>query len=201
MPFAEARQKFFPVELPAGVTGRWVDCDTAFEVGAITRIFDPVALGHFQTPPARREKADQLARERIESGSESVAFYDADDNPVGWFWGYMEYADTFFIDTFGLIPAYRGRGIYQAFMRTLIAYLTEVGYERVTVLTHANNRAMLIANLKAGFSIVGMEIRESTGAMVKLAYLLHADRREDFVQAFRLTRDESPPQSDSGDKR
>jgi GNAT superfamily N-acetyltransferase len=192
MPFEASRPKYFPVELPVNVTGRWVDRDTAFEVGAIMQIFDHVARGHFQTPPARREKANQLARARIAPGSESVAFYDEADNPVGWFWGYMEFPDTFFIDTFGLIPAYRGQGIYQAFMRTLIAYLTDVGYERLIVSTGANNRAMLIANLKSGFSIVGMEIGENTGVLVKLAYHLHADRREDFVQAFRLTPDDPP---------
>lgn len=184
------RQQFFPVELPAGVIGRAVDFDTVIEVGKATRIFDPAAIGHFQIPPARQERARRLERLCIESGSESVAFYHGDQNPVGWFWGYMEYATTFTIDTFGLVAGYRHKGIYQAFMRTLLPYLTEVGYERVTVITHPNNRSMLIANLRAGFNIVGMEISESRGASVKLAYLLHEDRRADFVQAFRLTRDE-----------
>ncbi len=117
---------------------------------------------------------------------------------MGWFWGYMEYADTFTIDTFGLIPAYRGRGIYSAFIRVLLAYLTAVGYERVTLFTHPNNRAMLIANLKAGFSIAGMEINESTGALVKLVYHLHDDRCADFSQAFRLQPEDRISHADDG---
>ena len=48
---------------------------------------------------------------------------------------------------------------------------------------------MLIANLKAGFSIAGMELGESLGAGVKLVYHLHADRRTDFSRAFRLVPD------------
>ncbi len=188
MDFAALRQQFFPVDLPAGVIGRAVDYDTVFEVGAALGIFDPAALGHFQTPPERRAKVEVLARLYIRPGSESVVFYHGAE-PVGWFWGYMEYADTFTIDTFGLIPEFRGKGIYQAFTRTLIAYLTAVGYERVTVITHVNNRAMLIANLKVGFNIVSLEIGEQRGAGVWLAYLLHADRRADFEEAFRLPRD------------
>ena len=186
--FEDTRKQFFPVELPAGVTGRVVDMPAVFAVGEAMAIFDPAALGHFQTPPSRREQIQRLERIRVPSGSESVAFYAADGTPVGWFWGYMEYADTFTIDTFGLIPAFRGLGIYSAFIRILLAYLTAVGYERVTVITHPNNRAMLIPNLKAGFCIVGMENNERGGAMVKLACHLHEDRHADFRKAFRLPR-------------
>lgn len=183
------RSQFFPVDLPAGVTGRVVDTATAFTVGGQLRIFDPPALGHFQPPQSRQAQVQRLAESFGHSGEEAVVLYDADEKPVGWFWGYMAYADTFTIDTFGLIPGYRGRGVYSAFVRALLAYLTAVGYERVTVITHANNRAMLIANLKAGFHIAGMEVHESLGAAVKLAYLVHADRREDFGEAFRLQPD------------
>lgn len=191
MLFDNIRQQFFPIELPASVIGHVVDLQTVFAVGVTTAIFDPPALGHFAPPASRQKKIKQLESIHKSSGSESIAFYNADKKPVGWFWGYMEYADTFTIDTFGLIPAYRGRGIYSAFMQPLLTYLTTIGYERVTVMTHANNRAMLITNLKAGFSIVGMENHESGGAFVKLAYHLHDDRHTDFCKAFRMQPDEA----------
>lgn len=122
MLFEDVRKQFFPMALPASVTGRVVDLQTLFAVRDETRIFDPAALGHYEPPTPRRERIKQL--------------------------------------------------------------------ERVTVITHTNNRAMLIANLKAGFSLVGMENHESGGAMVKLAYHLHDDRRADFCKAFRLPPDE-----------
>ena len=96
------------------------------------------------------------------------------------------------LDTFGLLVEQRGKGIYRAFMRQMLAYLKDAGYERVTVCTHPNNRAMLIANLKLGFSIGGMELNASTGVLVKLIYQLHADRRADFSRAFRLLPDDVP---------
>lgn len=182
----DVAKQYFPIDLPGDVVGKVVDKKTVFAVGEATAIFDPAALGHYQPPAVRQEQASHLVNACVPSGQLSIAFYDSDDAPVGWFWGYMEYADTFTIDTFGLVPAYRGRGIYGAFTRSLLDYLTAIGYERVTVITHPNNRAMLIANLKVGFCLVGMENREDGGAMVKLAYILHADRRIDFSSAFRM---------------
>jgi hypothetical protein len=36
-----------------------------------------------------------------------------------------------------------------------------------------------------------MELNESTGAMVKVAYLFHADRRKRFEQGFMLAPDQT----------
>jgi RimJ/RimL family protein N-acetyltransferase len=61
-------------------------------------------------------------------------------------------ATAFFIDTIGFIPSYRGRGLYTAFLNQLLIYLEAVDYERVTTTHHPNNRAILMAELKAGFN-------------------------------------------------
>lgn len=49
-----------------------------------------------------------------------------------------------------------------------------------------NNRAVLIAKLKAGFVITGMTLDERYGAQVSLSYLFHADRQAGFERAFSL---------------
>lgn len=185
------RNQFFPASLPENVTARTVEKHTVFEINATTRIFNPADLGLYRPPAKRQTIITQVSARYSHFGAEAVAFYDETDAAVGWFWGYMEDRETFLIDTFGLIPAYRGHGIYQAFIRVLLAYLEAAGYERVTVHTHPNNRAMLIANLKAGFSICGMEMNESSGALIKLVYHLPEDRREDFSKAFRLLPDDN----------
>ena len=171
---------------------RVVDKATVFEINAATRIFKPDDLGLYKPPAERQTAVRRVSAQQVHSGAEAVAFYGQTDAAVGWFWGYMKDRETFLIDTFGLIPTVRGLGIYQAFIPVLLAYLEAVGYERVTVHTHPNNRAMLIANLKAGFSIAAMELNESSGVLIKLVYLLHEDRRRDFTQAFRLLLDDMP---------
>lgn len=186
------RNQYFPLQLPANTSARWVSKEVAFEVGAATHIFDPAAIGMYAVPA---ERAAQVAEARARfnfPGAEAFAFYDEAERPIGWAWAYMENSESFTLDTFGLLREFRGQGIYRAFMRVLLAYLKDLGYERVTVYTHPNNRAMLIANLKLGFNIGGMEMNASTGILVKLIYQLHPDRRADFSRAFRLLPDDYP---------
>jgi hypothetical protein len=61
-----------------------------------------------------------------------------------------------------------------------------VGYERLTSSHHPNNRGVLIAELKVGFNIVGLELNESAGGVLKVAYLFHEDRRRGFERVFCL---------------
>lgn len=196
--YQDIRQQFFPMKLPSGVVGRWMDEEAAQEpISAFGRqIFAPRhEHGLFLVPEARREKLDRLRELHAYSCPEWVVFYSEQDEPIGWFFGYMEDDMTFFIDTIGLVPAFRGRGIYSAFLKQLIAYLGALGYERITTTHHPNNRAVMIAELKAGFNIVGLEIHESFGPMVKMACPLHDDRREGFRQVFSMAPD---PASDVG---
>jgi RimJ/RimL family protein N-acetyltransferase len=186
------RTQFFPLTLPAGVIARAVDRDTVFDINRATRIFNPDDLGLYSPPDERLADVKRITAQFAASGEEAFGLYNESGEAIGWFWGYMEDRESILIDTFGLIAPYRGQGIYQAFVRTLLAYLEAAGYERVTVHTHPNNRAMLIANLKAGFSIIGMELNATTGVLVKLAYDLHADRRADFAKGFRLLPEDKP---------
>jgi RimJ/RimL family protein N-acetyltransferase len=192
----KVREQFFPMSLPSGVVGRWMDQDAAQEpIGAINHLIFPPGFkqalglfvpeqGDFATPEARREGLERLQRLHARSQPEWIVFYDQEDAPIGWFYGYMEDEETFFIDTIGLLPAFRGRGIYTAFLKQLSVYLRTIGYERLATTHHPNNRAALIADLKAGFNIVGLELHESHGPMVKMACFLHDDRRRGFEQAF-----------------
>jgi len=101
----------------------------------------------------------------------------------------MEDEETFFIDTIGLVPAFRGQDIYGAFLTQFIAYLRAMGYERLTSSHGPNVRAALIAELKVGFDIVGIELNESHGVLVKTAYHLHEDRRQAFERIFSTPRE------------
>jgi RimJ/RimL family protein N-acetyltransferase len=185
----EIREQFFPMSLPLGVVGRSMDQDAAQEpIKAVNHLIFPPgfkqALGLFAAPQARRERLEQLQELYARSHPEWIVFYNEEGEPIGWFYGYMEDEETFFIDTIGLVPAFRGQGIYTVFLKQLSACLRAMGYERLTTTHHPNNRAALIADLKAGFSIVGLELHESHGAMVKMACFLYADRRRGFEQVF-----------------
>jgi len=185
------KKQYFPMKLPLDVMGHLFDQETAEEhiqkVG--NRIFPPgfkQAIGLFETPEKRQIIQEALRKKHSRSSPEWIVFIGKSNQTVGWFYGYMEDEETFFIDTIGLIPEYRGAGIYTAFLKELVEYLKAKGYERVTTSHLPNNRAALIADLKNGFTIVGMKLDESHGATVKMACSLYEDRRRAFEKAFSL---------------
>jgi hypothetical protein len=76
-----------------------------------------------------------------------------------------------------------------------------MGYERLTTSHGPNNRAALIADLKMGFDIVGIELHEGCGPLVKTTYHLHEDRRKAFERVFSTPReslDEKDPRASAG---
>ncbi len=47
----------------------------------------------------------------------------------------------------------------------------------------------MIAELKAGFNIVGIELHESYGPLIKVAYFFYDDRQNGFASAFSMAPD------------
>jgi len=199
-------KQFFPMKLPSGVVARSIDQGAAQEFIKVINhlIFPPdykQSVGLFEVPAARHEKHEHLRKMHARSSPEWLVFFNAEDEPIGWFWGFMEDEETFFIDTIGFIPAFRGQGIYGAFLKQFIAYLRAMGYERLTTSHGPNNRAALIADLKMGFDIVGIELHEGCGPLVKTAYHLHEDRRQAFERVFSTPREstnEADPRISAG---
>jgi RimJ/RimL family protein N-acetyltransferase len=187
----DIRAEFFPMSLPAGVTGRWViRAEVASEIKALNaQIFRNHELQLFQVPPERVATVRRLQENHSPSDPECVVFYNDSQQAVGWFYSYREDATTTFIDTVGFLPDYRGRGLYTAFLSKYLAYAAALGFERVTTSHHPNNRAIMIAELRVGFEIVGLELHESHGPLIKMVYFTHADRRAGFEQAFSMAPD------------
>ena len=187
----DSQDQHFPMSLPLSVKAYSLDQEAAKEhiQNINNQIFPPgfkQKIGLFETPEKRQITQGTLRKLHSRSSPEWIIFVGDHNQTVGWFYGYMEDEETFFIDTIGLTPEYRGAGIYSAFLKELMGYLKMKGYERVTTSHLPNNRAALIADLKIGFNIVGMEMNESHGATVKLAYSLYEDRRRAFEKAFSI---------------
>jgi GNAT superfamily N-acetyltransferase len=199
-------KQFFPMKLSSGVVARSMDRDAAQEfIKTINHLIFPAdykqSVGLFETPEARHESLERLRKVHARSSPIWLVFFNAEDEPIGWFLGFMEDEETFFIDTVGLIPAYRSQGIYSAFLRQFIVYLRAMGYERLTTSHGPNTRAALIADLKAGFDIVGIELHEGCGPLVKTVYHLHEDRRQAFERVFSTPREstnEADPRANAG---
>jgi GNAT superfamily N-acetyltransferase len=189
--FAEFRDQYFPAELGAGVKAQPVDAATFWPVAQRlgTEVQIPFAeLGLYEMPAERRQRSQWLRAVAEGSHREHVLFYAAEGEPVGWSYGHMLDAATFFMSWSAVVPAFRRRGLYTAYLQALLPYLEALGYERVTSKHLVTNRPVLIAKLKAGFHIAGLTLDERFGAQVTLAYFFAGDRREGFARAFSLPR-------------
>ena len=188
--FDDIREQFFASELIPGVSARYVEDRAAFWTviaPMMERIFVPFPeLGLYQMPDERWEQLTPLREVFAQTHHERFIFYNPAGEAVGWSYGEMLDYETFFMTSSGILPEYRRRGIYTAFLKRLLRYLAALGYERVTSKHQTNNAPVIIAKLKAGFVILGVDLDERWGAQVELAYFFHEDRRRGYEKAFAL---------------
>jgi GNAT superfamily N-acetyltransferase len=191
--FDDIRREFFPVELVPGITTRPLESRVEFwniTVPLMQQVFTPFAeLGAYEMPNERWEQLKPLREVFARTHREQFIFFNEQNEPVGWSYGEMLDSMTFFMSNTGVLPAYRRRGIYSAFLKQLLRYLAALGYERVTSKHQTNNAPVIIAKLKAGFVIVGLDLDERWGAQVELGYFFHEDRRRGYTRAFALEKD------------
>src|SRR5262245_7596865 len=189
MYFSDTRQAFFPFTPIPSITIEAVDSATLYQVtGKIAdQVFTPSPeLGLLPFMPA-----PQPLRDVLRHHTEQFVFYTADHEPIGWSLGEQREADTFVMLWTGILPAYQNRGMYSAFLHHLLEYLHALGYARVTSNHMVNNRAVLVAKLKAGFIITGMSLDERLGAVVWLTYYFDDTVEDAFRRAFSLAKHHS----------
>ncbi len=189
--FEDIKTKYFPTELIPGITAKSDKMELMPQIWdkLAAKIFSPLTeLGNYALPEARRERAKRLHEVYKTIHQENITFYNEKNEPIGWSFGVMIDPCTFFMSWSGILPAYQRQGIYTTFLKMFLPYLNELGYERVTSNHMVNNRAVLIAKLKVGFYVTGVDLDERFGAQVNLAYLFAEDRRQGFARAFSLER-------------
>jgi GNAT superfamily N-acetyltransferase len=182
-----ARKRHFPMQLPHGIEARPVEATLAlpFIDSQIDSVFGATSDPLWASVRQRRDTQWMPLRTRYKQlHSEHVLFFNADNTPIGWFVGETDDALGFYMRNTALLEPYRGLGIYSSFLGSLLAYLREIGYERVTSHHRGTNRAVLIPKLRAGFEICGFEVHEGYGALVKLVYFFHTDRKAIYYKQF-----------------
>ena len=186
--FAQQRKVHLPFHLPHHIVVRQTSPATAYDEIAelYPRVFGNFqALDMFRTPVERRTN-QQTLRDVLNCHTEYFLFVNSAEKIIGWSFGTQTDADTYFMQFTGIDPDYQNKGIYTAFLKKLLPYLKSLGYERVISNHLVNNRAVLIAKLKAGFDIFGMSLDERWGAQVELVHHLYPDRHQGYKQTFSL---------------
>lgn len=101
----------------------------------------------------------------------------AGDTLVGWSHGWREPGGQFYVASSAVLPQYRRLGVYTRLLAAIEEQALALGCHRVTSHQRADNSAVLIAKLKAGYVICGMEFSSEMGLLAKLARDLDPARR------------------------
>ena len=136
--------------------------------------------------PDRREVAERLfgapgaATASTPSGAQHVrvgAF--AGERLVGWSHAWLVPGGQLYVSNSAIVPEHRRQGIYTRLVEAIEGEARALGCLRVESHHRAANSAVLIAKLKAGYTIVGTEFSAEMGLLVKMARQL--DGRRDAV--------------------
>jgi ribosomal protein S18 acetylase RimI-like enzyme len=134
--------------------------------------FPPECFIHLQ---GLLDEHELRGRERLaatQGGDPLQDFWVARDGQgvVAMFCGQQKDADTYRMWHSHVHPDYRRRGVYTEIVQRTLDYSREAGFSAVVSEHAPSNNAIIIAKLKAGFRIVGMDIDAGVGPGLLLKY-------------------------------
>jgi GNAT superfamily N-acetyltransferase len=136
--------------------------------------------------PDRREIGERLfgtAAAPPASGARNVrvgAF--CGERLVGWSHAWLQPGGHLYVGNSAIVPEHRRQGLYTRLIGALEDEARALGCTRIDSHHRAANSAVLIAKLKAGYTIVGTEFSVEMGLLVKMSKQLD-DRRDAVFHA------------------
>lgn len=144
------------------------------------RLQDAELRGHFPPEiffdlPSLRTEAERAGQERLGAtrGGEPLRDFTAvrrGGELVAMFSGEQKSDGVYRMWHTNVRSDQRRRGIYRQILRSTIAYTHALGFDAVTSEHAPSNNAVIIAKLRAGFRIYGMDLDPMAGVSVILRY-------------------------------
>jgi ribosomal protein S18 acetylase RimI-like enzyme len=88
----------------------------------------------------------------------------------GWSFGFQESAHTFYMANSAVDPELRRKGLYSEMLKITLKKTAVAGFQTVASHHLMNNNPVIIAKLKAGFVIRGVELDPLHGMLLKMNY-------------------------------
>ncbi len=87
---------------------------------------------------------------------------------IGAYWGIQEPYSRYYMVSTVFRRAWQGRGLYTGFLPRVVAAAEAAGFAEVWSRHRADNNAVLVPKLRAGFTITGFEVSPRWGILVHL---------------------------------
>ena len=106
---------------------------------------------------------------------------------AGWSYSSQFRQYTLASNSSAVLPKFRRQGYYSRLVKATIEEARALGYQMIISNHVVSNNDVIIAKLKLGFKISGMEILDDYGSTVKLTYYLNEtrDKAYDFRTGFK----------------
>jgi GNAT superfamily N-acetyltransferase len=99
--------------------------------------------------------------------SHRVLLLDGED-VIGCYWGQQAVLGRYHMVSTIVAPAYQGRGIYRELLERVVAAVRDSGFTEIHSWHRADNNAVIVPKLRAGFLIMGFEVTTRFGVLVQL---------------------------------
>lgn len=172
--FAQATLDHLTAPLADGITIRHVAADEIMPIADRLWTGDTRPHGRLDVlwgEDSKTQVAD-LGAVLGEPLSHRLAF-EQDGELVGSYWGQQEAWGRYYMVNTIFVPRLHGRGLYRALLARIVAAVAASGFREIYSRHRADNNAILVPKLKAGFVIAAFEIAPRFGLLVHLRrYLL-----------------------------
>jgi ribosomal protein S18 acetylase RimI-like enzyme len=125
--------------------------------------------------PEEQARADALRQDLPRQQRVRIGAF-AQGALIGWTQGWFESSGAFYVSNSAVLPEYRRHGVYAALALALREHVAARGCNVIHSTPRATPNAVLIAKLKLGVVIAGMEYTEELGMLVKLVCHLYPER-------------------------
>jgi len=105
---------------------------------------------------------------------------NSDKKPIAMVRGWQKSFDSYYMQFTAVHTDYRKQGIYSEIVDRVLSYTNSLGFSRVLSCHAPFNNAVLIAKLKKGFKIIGMDIDPALGNNVWLCYFHNEELKKAF---------------------
>lgn len=181
----KVRQRYFPFKIGKNITCEV--CSREDLISFMDKNFEKVFPDIFNPKINFKKNSEEwlgfmsTALEYRKLHSEYFLFKES-GKIIGWSQGEMEDFETFYMRNTGILPKHQMKNIYSSFLTQFLLYLKELGYQRVSSNHAYGNQQIINSKMKQGFVIVGTEIHDRWGNMVKLVKYLNPKREKQFKE-------------------
>jgi ribosomal protein S18 acetylase RimI-like enzyme len=141
------------------------------------------------------EKEIHLAEANIARFSKLESVYCLlmlNDVCIGWHYGYQDTPMSYYMCNSAVLPQHRRQGYYSWLAKSVMEEVTRRGYHRIKSRHYPTNNPVIIAKLKLGFVVTGLQLSSNFGTLLELEW--NANQAMADLMKFRCG-EKLPPES------